>query len=1025
MKRLICLFLVLILLVGIAGNAWLNAGKFLSGQVSVGNRGVMADAETLDALREYNDGIVPDISTREDGTPYVIYGSYSNSKVTDEESAVASMSDLSDLMGFSDANDSFESTQVNHVDGNVYYRLQRYYGQYPVYGQDFVVTTDAEGNIMSLSSAYARITTCADDILIPEEQAKAVALEHCGGSFDKGTLMFYLPDGSSSARLAWQFSGLDVVFVDAGNGEILTSFPAVYTAYYEAVGTGIPDEDTYREVDINLARDDHDTTDSSDDTFLFYDHSRNTYYYDARRQELDMGAYRETCDLFTGDDDVFGDASENEKKAVSLYENLSVVYDAYKEHVGITSYDNNGGMIIALVNEQSYNGYNAFSSYPGLRYDQMTTFLAFGSNETFHKQIDVVGHEFTHSVQTSLVPQLNYSGQTGALMEAYSDVMGELLEIYRTGSGDWYHSDSRNLAEPAQSETGLPSVYQGEYWDAEGEVHHNSTVMSHALYKMYSRGLCSAEDMAKFLYKAWQHMTPTGDFQQYSNCLFLAAAEMRMKQEQREIIRTALQEAGIQNDRKVNITFRIQDSITKGSLKLKNGSDVNNIFVGLNLNYALTEENIKIIPTELVTNIYLNDNEDSFQTFDYTFAYGLWDVSILAKGYELKRFTLVVDDTTERRRIIEMDPNYAEKDDTPDTGSELDDNVYLEYLKSGAYRTVFDNDPTEGTYEYALVDVDRNGLRELLIRKKEDPYYGWMKLAVLQYDSTAKDFAALPWGPGGINTPEGENITYAYGGIAYSEKYKSLVFDPMNDGQVIDQREFWCLDGDQMNLCMYLGKDHSDENDKHWAIHTPQEDWKRITEAEWNAYVKEPEEISFAAVPESTEHVTEVAVYFEYKNDYEKGKEYGVFVAKESGKEIWRYTTVEHVYTDLRGFGEIGIANGIYYLYDDGNVITLDLQTGKEVWRCPFIGGSASFDFDNVGTLYICGHYGPDLAVIDKEGKMLKQIDSFDTNYYWADGIDCQQDKVIVKLSGGPDGYKEKGYTCMVFLPDCSYRITE
>ena len=169
-----------------------------------------------------------------------------------------------------------------------------------------------------------------------------------------------------------------------------------------------------------------------------------------------------------------------------------------------------------------------------------------------------------------------------------------------------------------------------------------------------------------------------------------------------------------------------------------------------------------------------------------------------------------------------------------------------------------------------------------------------------------------------------------------------------------------------------------------------------------------------------------ISVLFEHNNLWSEGvdKEYGIFVATDRfGKELWRYSTVDHRHTELRGFGEIGIENGMYYLYDNGHVITLDLQTGSEIWQCPFIGGNASFDFDDAGTLYICGRYGPDLAIIDKTGKLLKQIDSFDPNYYWADEIVCLQSEVVVNLSNGPDGYKEKCYTCVVTLPDYSYKM--
>lgn len=867
MKRLICLFLTVIILVCIAGNAWMDAGRFLSEQEPTKNQGAVIDAAALDALREYNGGSVPDISVREDGVPYIIHGAYTDRKVTDEESAVASMADLSGLMNFSDTKDSFEATQVNRIDNNVYYRLQRCYGQYPVYGQEFIVTTDDTGNILSLSSGYSPITDCADKILITEEQAKTIAAEHSGSSFEGGTLMFYLPDSSSSARLAWQFSGLDVVFVDAGTGEILTSFPAIYIAYYEAAGVGIPDEDIYREVEINLARDDHDTEDASDDSYLFYDHSRNTYYYDAHHTQLNMNTYRETCDLLSSNDQVFGDQPQNEKKAVSLYENLSAVYDLYKDHVGITSYDNNGGLIIAVVDENSYNGYSAFSSFPGLRYDQMTTFLAFGSNVEYHKQIDVVGHEFTHSVQASVISGLNYSGETGALMEAYSDAMGELIELHSTGTVDWYMSDLRNLADPTQSGTGLPSVYKGEYWDPGEEVHHNSTVISHALYEMYSNGLCSGEDMAKFLYKAWQHMTPTGDFQQYSNCLFLAAAEMRMKQEQLTIIRTALKEAGIKDDRTVYVTFELRDAVTNKMLKHQDGSAITEVLVGLDLDYALTDKAYDVLSKDLAINVYLND-DDSFQTFNYAFSYGLWDVSIFAEGYELKTFSLVVDDTTERIQTLEMYP-YAEKDDTPETGTDspviVDDAVYLDYLESGAYRSFFEEKPVETTYAYALLDIDQNGIRELVIQESTGDPLGWTTILVVQYDSMANDFMAVSWGPDGLNTSEGGNIAHVFRGVAYSAKYKCLAFSPLSYGEFFDQREYWCIDENQMSRSLYIGKDHSNANDKHWTAYTPQEGWKRITEAEWTDYLEELEYISFAEVPNLADNADKVSICFEYK----------------------------------------------------------------------------------------------------------------------------------------------------------------
>ena len=41
--------------------------------------------------------------------------------------------------------------------------------------------------------------------------------------------------------------------------------------------------------------------------------------------------------------------------------------------------------------------------------------------------IDVLGHEYTHAVERS-ISHLEGKGETGALMEAYGDIMGKLLQ---------------------------------------------------------------------------------------------------------------------------------------------------------------------------------------------------------------------------------------------------------------------------------------------------------------------------------------------------------------------------------------------------------------------------------------------------------------------------------------------------------------------------------------------------------------------------------------------------------------------
>lgn len=113
---------------------------------------------------------------------------------------------------------------------------------------------------------------------------------------------------------------------------------------------------------------------------------------------------------------------------------------------------------------------------------------------------DVVGHEYGHSVvDFSVSGGLTYSYESGALHEAYADVSGEALERYRTGNSDWLAGASINvpgLVGPLRNMINPPALSSslGKYPDRSyssgfycgssdaGGVHHNSTVVSHAMY---------------------------------------------------------------------------------------------------------------------------------------------------------------------------------------------------------------------------------------------------------------------------------------------------------------------------------------------------------------------------------------------------------------------------------------------------------------------------------------------------------------------------------------------------------------
>ena len=117
-----------------------------------------------------------------------------------------------------------------------------------------------------------------------------------------------------------------------------------------------------------------------------------------------------------------------------------VVYDYYAS-IGRNSWDGKGASVESTVNFGDGNFCNAFfsSDLQGMVYGNPCE----GPNGSMQLvSLDVTGHEITHGV-TDSTAGLNYTGQSGALNEAFSDYFGNVI-------GDrYYQRDSSTLGEDA------------------------------------------------------------------------------------------------------------------------------------------------------------------------------------------------------------------------------------------------------------------------------------------------------------------------------------------------------------------------------------------------------------------------------------------------------------------------------------------------------------------------------------------------------------------------------------------------
>jgi len=190
--------------------------------------------------------------------------------------------------------------------------------------------------------------------------------------------------------------------------------------------------------------------------------------------------------------------------------NMAKVWDFYNE-IGWTGPDGDGTPVLMLMNWVDENGEPVENAcYMG----KQNGFQVFGFNrvERNGECMDILGHEFTHCVSDSLVTDLPYFNDIGAINEALSDTMGNLIETYinETDDPEWLIGEGARDPELILRCMSDPHRYkQPEYtWDmyyvpnAEtpeedndaGGAHTNSSLLNLISWRLHEKGMPVEEE---------------------------------------------------------------------------------------------------------------------------------------------------------------------------------------------------------------------------------------------------------------------------------------------------------------------------------------------------------------------------------------------------------------------------------------------------------------------------------------------------------------------------------------------------
>ncbi|MFJ6073090.1 M4 family metallopeptidase [Streptomyces sp. NPDC093065] len=375
---------------------------------------------------------------------------------------------------------------VKDRDGTVHTRYERTYDGLPVLGGDLVVHRTESGaarGVTKATKADIEVATVTPKVEAAKAEQQALSAAKDAGSSKTAAdsaprKVIWAADGKPVLAYETVVGGLQDdgtpnelhVVTDAATGAKLHEYQGIETGSGKSLYSGT----------VELG------TTKSGSSYQLYDTGRGGHKtYNLARKTSGTGT------LFTDADDTWGTGAassdpEDQTAAVDAAYGAQVTWDFYKETFGRNGIKNDGKAAYSRVHYGS-NYVNAFWSD-----DCFCMTYGDGSGNTNPlTSLDVAGHEMSHGV-TSNTAGLDYSGESGGLNEATSDIFGTGVEYFANSStdkGDYLIGEAIDI-----NGDGTPLRYMDkpskdgaskDYWDSGlggVDVHYSSGPANHFFF---------------------------------------------------------------------------------------------------------------------------------------------------------------------------------------------------------------------------------------------------------------------------------------------------------------------------------------------------------------------------------------------------------------------------------------------------------------------------------------------------------------------------------------------------------------
>ena len=532
---------------------------------------------TIEDIQAMNgDSLVIDIYSN-DGYLSTLIGKFYEGQVLNAEDGVESVKGLASLLGLTKGCEFFAVYREKDNNNYTYYTYQQRYGINTLQYATLRIVVDPDGYTAGLTCSFApNIGTASQETAITAAQAEQFITQGFGSAY---TVM-----QGKTVKMAVQFNSVvyNCWIVYTNNPSASANFDMPYLANYVSTdgvylmsmpansfaqsNKEVMNNDAYfdglvtQDVNFSIAMPSGGTKqitvpiaqNPKDGKFYLMDPSRKI----AVAQYNDF-YYKGSLNFVSSASRTDGWPDNN----LMAYYNYINAYDFYADH-GIRSVDGFETPILITVGYCDQQGNPVDNAcYYGVN-EGWVCFAASDANK-YSYCADVCGHEFTHGVTSNSMQGIFYQNETGAINEAYSDIMGNLCEKITGETSDtgWMIAENsgdgqmRNMADPNSYEQPafvgdmyyVPAVLAPSDYNDNGGVHLNNTLVSRLAYLLDRDGM-SLELQFRMWITSIELLTPKSNYEDLHAILLASLKINGLLQQYGPTVNKAFAEEGLNDD---------------------------------------------------------------------------------------------------------------------------------------------------------------------------------------------------------------------------------------------------------------------------------------------------------------------------------------------------------------------------------------------------------------------------------------------------------------------------------------------